>query len=174
MAIVEDWSAVAACQGADIDMFFDETRTIEARRVCLGCPARERCLEAARDRDEPCGVWGGLTVSERELVPGRRVPKSALIVHACACCDAPLTFPMSPLPATDDAPAEGEFATDGLGGAIVHRGDLRRRSGAEIRCPEGHVVGEVVAGSVHARLLLDQTIIRSRTPLALTAESDAA
>lgn len=174
MTIVEDWTTTAACQGVDIDLFFDEARTVEARRLCLGCPARASCLEAAVAREEPCGVWGGLTAHEREFVGARRIPKSALVVHACGTCDAPLTFPLSPLPSDDDAPAEGSFAADGLGGLIVHRGDLRRRSGAEVHCPAGHDVGDVVPGSLHVRLWADAVSVRSRTPLPVAAEADAA
>ncbi|MEM8905114.1 MAG: WhiB family transcriptional regulator [Actinomycetota bacterium] len=166
MTIVEDWTEQAACQGVDIDLFFDEDRTIEARRLCLSCPVRTACLSAARDRDEPCGVWGGLTAGERDLVPARRVPKTALVVHACADCDAPLTFPMSPIPAEGDAPCEGSFCVDGTGGAIVHRGDLRRRAqGGEVTCPHGHVVGAVVAGTMAVRLDLQATALRGRAPL---------
>ena len=64
MTVVEDWTSRAACQGVDIDLFFDEERTIEARRLCLSCPVRSSCLSAAQRRDEPCGVWGGLTAVE--------------------------------------------------------------------------------------------------------------
>ncbi|MEO1062488.1 MAG: WhiB family transcriptional regulator [Actinomycetota bacterium] len=167
MTIVEDWTSQAACQGVDIDLFFDEDRTIEARRLCLSCPVRTSCLSAAQDRDEPCGIWGGLTATERDLAGARRIPKTALIVHACATCDAPLTFPMSPIPADTEAPCEGSFCVDGEGGAVVHRGDLRRRAqNGAVTCAEGHRVGEVVAGSMHVTLDLRATAIRGRTPLA--------
>lgn len=170
MTIVEDWTNQAACQGVDIDLFFDEDRTIEARRLCLSCPVRSSCLSAAQDRAEPCGIWGGLTATERELVGARRLPKTALVVHACGTCDAPLTFPMAPIPADGDAPCEGAFCVDGEGGAIVHRGDLRRRAqGGEVACPQGHPVGVVVAGTMHVVLDLQLTAIRGRTPLAAVA-----
>ena len=167
MTIVEDWTSRAACQGVDIDLFFDEERTIEARRLCLSCPARMSCLSAAMEREEPCGVWGGLTSTERELVGARRIPKTALVVHACGTCDSPLTFPMSPIPSDDEAPVEGRFCVDGHGNALVHRGDLRRRAqGGEALCAEGHVVGEVVPGTMQVALHLDATAVRGRTPLA--------
>jgi hypothetical protein len=167
MTIVDDWTDQAACQGVDIDLFFDEDRTIEARRLCLSCPVRSSCLSAAQDREEPCGIWGGLTATERELVDARRLPKTALVVHACGSCDSPLTFPMSPIPDDGEAPCEGSFCVDGHGSAIVHRGDLRRRvQGGEISCPEGHVVGTVVSGTMQVALDLQATAIRGRTSLA--------
>ena len=167
MTIVEDWTNQAACQGVDIDLFFDDDRTIEARRLCLSCPARTSCLSAAMDREEPCGMWGGLTSTERELVDARRIPKTALVVHACGTCDSPLTFPMSPIPSDAEAPVEGRYCVDGQGNALVHRGDLRRRAqGGEVRCAEGHEVGEIVPGTLQVALDVRATAVRGRTPLA--------
>lgn len=172
MTIVEGLTATAACEGADLELFFDDARTTEARRVCFGCPVRQACLESACDRQEPSGVWGGLTATERNLVGAKRMPKSALVVHACGDCDAPLTFPLSPVPTTGTAPGEGEFAVDGDGGIIIHAGDLRRRTSATISCCGGHELGEMLPDSVYSRLSLSEVIVRRQAPLA--ARGDAA
>ncbi len=58
------WEALAACSGQSqslIDTFFsDEPVDItEAKLICESCRVLERCLEAALDREEQFGVWGG-------------------------------------------------------------------------------------------------------------------
>lgn len=50
-------------------LFFSEDRADE-RQACIrceACPARSRCLQAALDRDERDGVWGGFTYMERRF-----------------------------------------------------------------------------------------------------------
>ncbi len=37
----------------------------DAKRVCARCPVIERCLAYALDSNEPFGIWGGMTSSER-------------------------------------------------------------------------------------------------------------
>lgn len=69
------WHEGAACRAADPEAFFvpdvegrgrvsghDWT---EARLVCAGCPVRTTCLEAALERREPYGMWGGKDEQER-------------------------------------------------------------------------------------------------------------
>lgn len=62
-----DWQTHAACRDANIEKFYsgepDDTR--EAVRVCRSCPVRRPCFEAALDRGEIFGVWGGTTERER-------------------------------------------------------------------------------------------------------------
>lgn len=45
----------------DPDVFFETApESVElARAVCAPCPLRTACFEGARQRGEPCGVWGG-------------------------------------------------------------------------------------------------------------------
>jgi len=59
----------AACRDADPALFFpaeDETAAARYRRqaramaICAGCPVRARCYQAATDRREPWGIWGGV------------------------------------------------------------------------------------------------------------------
>jgi WhiB family redox-sensing transcriptional regulator len=69
------WTALAACRGSAHDLFFppdtnerkDERSAREqmAKRICAGCAVRVECLEAALDRRESHGVWGGLNEVER-------------------------------------------------------------------------------------------------------------
>jgi hypothetical protein len=40
----------------------------EAKAVCQTCPVIQKCLDYAISANEPEGVWGGLTVAERELL----------------------------------------------------------------------------------------------------------
>lgn len=69
-----------ACEGMDSALFFGrdgerqderEIREREARTVCAGCPVRERCLEAAMERRERHGVFGGLNEDERAAMRRR-------------------------------------------------------------------------------------------------------
>lgn len=57
------------------DLFFPETgehdKTREAKRICMGCPVRRACLEAALAEEGTAaashryGVWGGCSPRER-------------------------------------------------------------------------------------------------------------
>ncbi|MGH1563072.1 WhiB family transcriptional regulator [Mumia sp. DW29H23] len=63
----------AACRRHDPELFFSDLPSAkdEAKRVCLGCLLREACLTGALARNEPAGVWGGLTADERLLIATR-------------------------------------------------------------------------------------------------------
>lgn len=52
----------AACRGKSTDLFFsqDSKEMRQAKRICRGCPERERCLEMAIANAESAGVWGGV------------------------------------------------------------------------------------------------------------------
>jgi WhiB family redox-sensing transcriptional regulator len=74
-----DWPGEAACHGAT-HIFFPAENTgrsavkssDQAKAICAGCPVRDACLEDAIARNEPDGIWGGLTAPERyRLVHGR-------------------------------------------------------------------------------------------------------
>lgn len=72
------WAERAACKDKPPSMFFPKGRTGRhaqafekviyrpARTVCAGCEVRSECLAWALDHDEPAGMWGGLTPSERQ------------------------------------------------------------------------------------------------------------
>jgi hypothetical protein len=62
----------ASCVGTDPEAFFKEggpptTEHRLAKRVCMGCPEREPCLEWAL-RHELYGIWGGTSAPERKAM----------------------------------------------------------------------------------------------------------
>lgn len=63
------WSANPAEVAATLDAFYeedDEEVIAFARSICLGCDARERCLDIAMSTNEKFGMWGGRTPAERQ------------------------------------------------------------------------------------------------------------
>ena len=68
-ATIEDdqWQERGLCAQTDPEAFFPEKggSTREAKRICLGCEVRDRCLEYALAHDERFGIWGGLSERER-------------------------------------------------------------------------------------------------------------
>lgn len=62
-----DWYKDAICPQVDQSIFFPEKggSTHEAKRVCAGCPVIQQCLNAALERGESHGVWGGMSYRER-------------------------------------------------------------------------------------------------------------
>jgi len=69
-----DWRSEALCAQADPDAWFPEKggSTRMAKRICLGCPVKQQCLEYALIHDQRWGVWGGLSERERRCI--RRGP----------------------------------------------------------------------------------------------------
>jgi WhiB family transcriptional regulator, redox-sensing transcriptional regulator len=93
-----DWQLRAACRELDSSLFFHPerergpaktAREMRAKQICGGCPVVEPCRRHALAIQEPYGVWGGLTESERDEIvrrhkrqplvdgPRRSVPSSA-------------------------------------------------------------------------------------------------
>jgi hypothetical protein len=75
------WRYEARCMGEDTDTFYpprdkDQYKTIaeKAKAFCFGengknhCPVRLECLWDAVERDEPHGIWGGLSHRERNAL----------------------------------------------------------------------------------------------------------
>ena len=56
------------------DLYFSESpRELElAKQLCRPCPLRTRCLEGAKERGEPWGVWGGEVFVDGRPVPFKR------------------------------------------------------------------------------------------------------
>lgn len=78
-----DWQMHGACRGMDSAFFFHPEnergparadREERAKEVCRACPVIDECRRHALTVQEPYGVWGGLSESERaDLVrAGRR------------------------------------------------------------------------------------------------------
>jgi len=72
-----DWQSAAACRGSDTANFYHPEnergpsrtrREMHAKAVCSRCPVVDNCLRWALAAREPYGVWGGLSVDEREAL----------------------------------------------------------------------------------------------------------
>jgi len=73
MAWIEDWAAVAACQGSRPDeLFVQGAEQHRVKQVCVTCPVRTECLAEALDNRIEWGVWGGMTERERRALLRRR------------------------------------------------------------------------------------------------------
>jgi WhiB family redox-sensing transcriptional regulator len=70
-----EWQEHALCAQTDPEAFFPEKggSTREAKKVCLSCDVRDRCLQYALDHDERFGIWGGLSERERRRLKRRVV-----------------------------------------------------------------------------------------------------
>jgi WhiB family redox-sensing transcriptional regulator len=75
----EGWRLLAACRDEDTDLFFPNGETGEAlaqtevaKSICATCPVRNECLEFAMTTNQPYGIFGGLTESERKSLRRRR------------------------------------------------------------------------------------------------------
>lgn len=77
-AVDAAWRALARCAtgtGTLADLFFSEQidDINRAKAFCTGCEVRVECLDAAVERAEPWGVWGGeLLLNGKVLAHKRR------------------------------------------------------------------------------------------------------
>ena len=77
----DDWSLLAACRGGEVSLFFSPDtserkedrieRERMAKRICAGCAVTAECLDAAIERRETHGIWGGLNEIERRSLQRR-------------------------------------------------------------------------------------------------------
>jgi WhiB family redox-sensing transcriptional regulator len=76
---VYEWQYAGACHGVDPSVFFSpeaergakrERREQAAKQLCFRCPVIDQCREHALQVQEPYGVWGGLSESERAALVG--------------------------------------------------------------------------------------------------------
>lgn len=93
-----DWHADAACRDYPSDVFFPTDRydptlgkwipptshaiTI-AKSICNVCTVRDTCLDAALQRNELYGIWGGMTTKERRKARRERGITKRLICRHC-------------------------------------------------------------------------------------------
>jgi WhiB family transcriptional regulator, redox-sensing transcriptional regulator len=74
-----EWQIGAVCRSEHLEIFYssepDEMR--EAVRLCRRCPVRGACLDAAVERGEWFGVWGGTTERERRRLIRARTAADA-------------------------------------------------------------------------------------------------
>lgn len=64
------WTDDANCVGEDPSLFYpqlgNQHTVIKAKKICKPCTVRSKCLADALRRRERYGIWGMMTVSERE------------------------------------------------------------------------------------------------------------
>ncbi len=70
-----EWMPLAACRGAELDLFFPVgssgpalNQLAAAKAICGGCLVRADCLSWAMATGQQYGVWGGLSEEERHRV----------------------------------------------------------------------------------------------------------
>ena len=70
----DDWRHQSACKGLDTSLFFvdDGLNQDTPKAICATCRVREDCLEFAMANHEKYGIWGGLSVKERQRLRRRR------------------------------------------------------------------------------------------------------
>ena len=73
----EAWRADALCRDGSaslVELFFSEQLDdiARAKAFCRGCEVRAECLEAALDRREPWGVWGGELLANGKVLAQKR------------------------------------------------------------------------------------------------------
>lgn len=78
-AVIEsyEWQYDGACTSYSVEEFFlpENARGADklaleskAKRVCATCPVVEQCLQHALSAQEPYGVWGGTSPSDRHAI----------------------------------------------------------------------------------------------------------
>lgn len=84
------WRRGANCAGVDPELFYPQRggskvlqaeQIRQAKAVCDGCAVRAQCLTEALERQEPWGIWGGLSERERRRLQ-TRLPR----VARCSRC----------------------------------------------------------------------------------------
>lgn len=70
----ETWEARARCLGTDPEAFYPEKGkpTTGARGICAKCPVATECLEAALERNDQWGVFGGKSLRQRNQIRKQR------------------------------------------------------------------------------------------------------
>lgn len=76
-----EWQYQGACRGVDPETFFSpdaergprrRAREAAAKALCAVCPVVQECLDHALAVREPYGVWGGLSINERDSILQRQ------------------------------------------------------------------------------------------------------
>jgi hypothetical protein len=79
------WRDDAACLGMDPDLFFPPrggaTKGADAKQICGGCPVQAECLEYALKTRPVYGIWGGLSLRERDKI--RRTTRPQRVLEPC-------------------------------------------------------------------------------------------
>ena len=84
------WQTRAACLGTDPSLFIPDDHApshsyARGRAVCMGCPARQACLDDAMAREGRAaaryraGLWGGLSPEQRANLAAVRSGRPAVV-----------------------------------------------------------------------------------------------
>ena len=77
-----DWQLQGLCRGVESSVFFHPDgergrartqREMRAKQMCRQCPVITQCRTHALTVGEPCGIWGGWSEAERELLLKRGI-----------------------------------------------------------------------------------------------------
>lgn len=72
---LSSWRDVAACaRRSDVDFFVSPEDAVgvgRAMAVCASCPVARECLAFAVETNQPDGIWGGTTATERSKLRRR-------------------------------------------------------------------------------------------------------
>ena len=63
-----EWMGRAACKGKTEIMYpgpGSPEGNHQARKICMGCPVLDNCLDYAIEHNERIGIWGGLSAKAR-------------------------------------------------------------------------------------------------------------
>lgn len=69
-----DWQLHGLCRGQNSEVFYHPDgergraraqRENRAKAICASCPVINNCREHALNVEEPYGIWGGMSESER-------------------------------------------------------------------------------------------------------------
>lgn len=72
-----------ACAGSSLDFHSDNPAVQAAcQAICRHCPVAADCFAGAVERDEPCGVWGGVTFGVLEMATADELVAELLPVMA--------------------------------------------------------------------------------------------
>lgn len=72
-----DWQLQGACRGENSEVFYHpdgergrarRMRELRAKAVCAGCSVLDQCRQHAIEVQEPYGIWGGMSESERQRI----------------------------------------------------------------------------------------------------------
>ena len=73
MLDAQKWvGALCSDERYDPDLWFEHHTEQEAKEVCKACPLLLMCAQYAVEANEPFGVWGGLSPTDRRALRGRR------------------------------------------------------------------------------------------------------
>jgi hypothetical protein len=90
-----DWDEKAACDGTEIQIWFDDKQPEQAREYCQACPVSQECkdwiiaIEFGLPASDRYGIYAGLTPAERREID-QTLPRP---IRLCLWCGEPSEIP---------------------------------------------------------------------------------